>query len=140
MIAEKLKQSRGLRYLLVGGSVYVLELIVIVLAQNMGATSVEAVASSFTIGLIVSFLLQKLFTFGDRRMKHRIVLAQVFAVCALVLVNFWFTLFVTKIFENVFSPVVTRTVALGITTIWNFYLYRTRIFNAHGATDDTIVG
>jgi len=23
---------------------------------------------------------------------------------------------------------VTRTLALGITTIWNFYLYRTRIF------------
>ena len=36
------------------------------------------------------------------------------------------------------SPaVVTRTIALAITTIWNFYLYKTRIFKN---SDEELLG
>jgi putative flippase GtrA len=123
-----LLQKPGARYLVVGGSVYVLELIVIFAAQRLGATAVQAVTISFLVGLVVSFLLQKLFTFGDRRMYHKVVIAQVVAVTALVLWNLGFTIVVTRLLQDVLPAVVTRTLALGITTIWNFYLYRTRIF------------
>lgn len=123
-----LLQKPGARYLVVGGSVYVLELIVIFAAQRIGATAVQAVTISFLVGLVVSFLLQKLFTFGDRRMYHKVVIAQVVAVTALVLWNLGFTIVVTRLLQDVLPAVVTRTLALGITTIWNFYLYRTRIF------------
>ncbi len=115
------------RYLFVGGTVYVLELIIIVLAQHAGASSVVAVAISFWVGLIISFILQKLFTFGDKRTHHKILIPQVIAVSLLVLWNFSFTVLVTKLLYVV-PPTVTRTLALLITTIWNFYLYRTRIF------------
>lgn len=135
-IAPLLKRP-GMRYLIVGGSVYVLELIVIVLAQKLGATPVEAVALSFLIGLVVSFLLQKIFTFGDKRMHRRIVIPQLIAVIALVLFNLGFTVLVTRLLQDVLPAVVTRTLALATTTIWNFYLYKTRIFTQ--ANDKTVL-
>jgi putative flippase GtrA len=134
---KKLTQHRGMRYLFVGGSVYILEVIIIIALQRAGASGVQAVAISFTVGLVVSFLLQKLFTFRDKRMAHRIVLTQALAVIALVVFNFGFTVAMTKIFEQMVSPVIIRTVALGMTTIWNFYLYRTRIFTPSNNPDRT---
>jgi putative flippase GtrA len=124
---------------MVGGSVYVLELIVILVALRLGATAVEAVALSFLIGLIVSFLLQKLFTFGDKRMHHKIIVPQMIAVTLLVLFNLGFTVLVTKLLQNALPAVVTRTLALGTTTIWNFYLYRTRIFNRDQSNETILV-
>lgn len=118
----------GYRYLLVGGSVYVFELLVIVVAQWLGASAVWAVAISFCLGTLVSFLLQKLVTFGDKRMHHRILVPQLIATILLVLWNLGFSVLVTKLLQNHLPAVATRTLALLVTTIWNFYLYKTRIF------------
>lgn len=125
-----LKRPIG-RYLMVGGTVYVIELIIIVIAQKFGASATEAVALSFWLGLIISFGLQKFVTFGDKRTHHRILLPQILAVSLLVLFNFGFTILVTELFSDVVPATITRTVALGITTLWNFYLYQTRIFKQH---------
>lgn len=119
------------RYLIVGVSVYVFELVVIVAALRAGASNVWAVGLSFWLGLLVSFFLQKLVTFGDKRMHHRILLPQFIAVTLLVLFNFGFTLLVTKVSQPFVPAVVSRTIALGITTLWNFYLYKTRIFTSN---------
>lgn len=124
----ELLERPGYRYLLVGGSVYVLELVVIVVAQALGASAVVAVGLSFWIGLVISFLLQKLLTFGDKRTHHKVLIPQLAAFSLLVLFNFGFTLLVTKLLSSVIPAVLTRTLALGITTLWNFYLYKTRIF------------
>ena len=122
-----LASSKG-RYLLVGGSVYLLELVIIFIARNAGASSVVAVALSFWIGLVVSFGLQKVVTFKDRRTHHKILTAQIVAVSLLVLWNFGFTVLVTKLLSNI-NPAITRTGALLVTTLWNYYLYQTKIFN-----------
>ncbi|MDL2341740.1 MAG: GtrA family protein [Patescibacteria group bacterium] len=126
-LLPSLTNSAKGRYLLVGGTVYVIELLVIVMAQHLGASSVAAVAISFWVGLVISFILQKLVTFNDRRTHHKVLLPQVLAVTVLVLWNFGFTILVTKLLTSI-APVITRTIALLITTIWNFYLYKTRIF------------
>jgi len=125
---RKLLEKPGYRYVLVGGSVYVFELVVIVVAQLLGAGPVMAVAISFILGTLVSFGLQKLVTFGDKRMHHKIVIPQLVITCLLVLFNFGFTLLVTKLLAHVWPTIFSRTLALGITTIWNFYLYKTHIF------------
>lgn len=126
--ANELLSRPLFRYVLVGGSVYLFEVIVILVAQHFGGSAVLAVALSFWLGLLISFLLQKIVTFGDKRMHHRVLIPQVLAFSLLVLFNFGFTLLVTEILQNVIPAVFTRTIALGITTIWNFYLYKTRIF------------
>ena len=123
-----LLRKPGGRYLVVGGSIYALELVVIVIAQQLGASAVVAVGLSFWIGLVVSFALQKLVTFGDKRVHHKVLLPQIIAFSLLVAFNFGFTILVTRLLQHQLPAVATRTLALGITTIWNFYLYRTRIF------------
>lgn len=128
---ERLRDSLkrpGFRYLFIGGTVYVFELAVIVLAQAYGATATWAVAISFCLGTAVSFFMQKLITFGDKRMHHRILIPQLIATALLVLWNLTFSVLITKLLEHQLPAVVTRTIALLITTIWNFYLYKTRIF------------
>lgn len=120
------------RYLVIGVSVYLFELVVIVVAQHLGASAVIAVGISFWSGLIVSFVLQKMVTFNDKRLHHRILLPQLAAFSLLVLFNFGFTVLIAKLLTPSLPAVVARTIALGITTIWNFYLYKTRIFK----TDD----
>jgi putative flippase GtrA len=125
---KSLLQRPSHRYVLIGGIVYALELVVIVLAQWLGASALVAVGLSFWIGLVVSFGLQKLVTFGDKRLHHRILIPQIAAFSLLVAWNFGFTLLLTQLLSPKLPAVITRTCALGITTMWNFYLYKTRIF------------
>lgn len=124
----EIRKRPGVRYVIVGGCTYAFELAVIVVAQDAGMSAVWSVALSFWFGLLVSFVLQKLITFGDRRTHHRVVLPQIGAFSALVMFNFVFTVVMTKLLQHVMPVVAVRTLALGITTIWNFYLYKTRIF------------
>jgi putative flippase GtrA len=128
-------QKPSHRYLVTGVSVYLFELLVIFAAQYFGANNILAVGLSFWLGLIVSFILQKVVTFKDKRTHHRVLLPQMIAFSLLVLFNFGFTILVTELLTDIVPAVVTRTLALGITTIWNFYLYRTKIFK----TDDNPV-
>lgn len=126
---RKLRANPSLmRYLIIGVSVYVFELMVIVVAQLLGAKAVVAVGISFWLGLIASFILQKFVTFGDKRVHHKVLIPQLLAFSLLVLWNFLFTIGVTAALAGIVAPTITRTIALAITTIWNFYLYKTRIF------------
>lgn len=127
---RKLVKDRTIRYLITGVGVYAFELGVIVCMQSFGASNTVAIAISFWLGLIVSFTLQKLFTFQDKRLHRKILLPQIIAVTLLVLFNFIFTIFVTRILGGEMPAVVVRTIAIAITTIWNFYIYRTRIFKS----------
>lgn len=117
------------RYIFVGVTVYLLELIIILVAQHLGASDIVAVGLSFWIGLVISFILQKFFTFNDNRTHFKLVLSQVAAVAALVLFNFGFTLLCTHYLSNRLPVFVIRAGAIGVTTIWNFYLYKSKIFN-----------
>lgn len=119
------------RYLVIGGSVYVFEVLIILLAQKLGATPVTAVGIGFWVGLVVSFLLTKFVTFSDKRKSTKVVASQALAYGALVLFNFLFTILVAKIFENIFPAVVSRTISLAITTIWNYFLYKKHIFSKY---------
>jgi putative flippase GtrA len=126
----------GFRYLIIGGTVYVFELGVIVLAQRLGASPTWAVAISFCSGTLLSFFLQKLVTFGDHRMHHRILVPQLVATTLLIGWNLAFSVLLTKLLQDHVPAVVSRTLALASTTIWNFYLYKTHIFK----TADPVVG
>ena len=134
MTIPKIWQKRWGRYLLVGGSVYLFELFIIYLAQQLGANNVTAVGAAFWCGLLISFLLQKIVTFDDKRIKHKIILWQFGAFVALVLFNFSFTLIFTWITQDYMPAYASRTLALAVTTVWNFYLYKTKIFHSNTAS------
>jgi putative flippase GtrA len=136
-LMSKLLSRPGFRYLVVGAISYLLEVLVIIISQRAGASPVTAVTLSFWIGLVISFFLQKLFAFKDKRMHRRVVIRQILLVTALVSFNYGFTSIIIRLLVGHSPTVISRTIALLITTVWNFYLYRTRIFKS---TDALIVG
>lgn len=122
---------REARYGIVGATVYGLELAVIFGAQAAGLGVAAAVGVSYVVGLTVSFLLQKLFAFGDKRMHKKIVFWQAVAVGALVIWNFCFTVAAAFALQHVLPAAAIRTIALLVTTLWNYYIYKTYIFRPH---------
>jgi len=101
---------------------------VIVAAGRLGAGAVEAVAIGFGVGWAISFVLQKLVTFRDRRFERRVLTFQTLVYAGLIGVNFGFTLLVTALLSPPLPAPVARTVALAVTTIWNFLVYRRHVF------------
>ena len=122
------------RYLLIGVSVYIFELVIIFITMKLGVSAIIAVGLSFWLGLIVSFILQKFVTFKDTRTHHRVLVPQILAITLLILWNFAFTIILTSLLVNLLPAFLIRTVALGITTAWNFYLYKRRIFTSDNGT------
>lgn len=130
---EKLSEllaNSTVRYVLVGGSAYVIEIAIILTAQKVNINSIFAVALSFWVGLVYTFILQKFFSFKDRRTERKLVASQVFMVTALVIFNFVFTIAVTALLRHEFPAIVIRTGAIAITVMWNYYLYKKHIFKA----------
>jgi len=121
--------DRRVRYLVIGGGAFSVELVVLFSAQAAGAPGTLAVAISFIVGTAVSFLLQKVIAFKDKRFHKKIVLSQVFLYAVLVAFNFAFTVLAVWLLEGYFPVALIRTAALAITVIWNYYLYKTWIFN-----------
>lgn len=125
-------RSEKQRYIVVGISIYLLEVVIIAVAQTLGANLIAAVGLSFWTGLLVSFWLQKWVTFEDKRMQRKVVAGQLAATVLLVFFNFGFTILTAKLLQNILPAVLIRTLALACCTIWNFYLYKTRIFKNTG--------
>lgn len=119
------------RYLVIGVSIYILELVIIVIAQSLGTSGVVAVGISYWVGLVVAFILQKIIGFRDKRMHHTVLIPQILAFSLLVLFNFGFTLLITKLLSPPLPAVLTRTLALAVSTLWNYYLYNKHIFSNH---------
>jgi putative flippase GtrA len=121
---KKYTQNTLHRYIVVGGIVYLIEVVVILTSQKLGASPVTAVGISFWTGLVFSFLLTKLVTFSDRQKSIKVVSKQIISFIVLVLFNFIFTLLVAEILKGVFPAVINRTIALIISTSWNYFLYK----------------
>lgn len=122
--------SRPTRYVLVGGLGYLFEMAVLYVASTLLRTSDPlAVTTSFWLGLVFSFLLQKVVAFGSREARADVLGAQTGLYAVLVLVNYAFTLGFTSLAAPSIGVFLSRTIALGITTGWNYFAYRNVIFN-----------
>lgn len=129
MLSIILQKSRN-RYLLVGVTVFAIELLVIVIAQMSGLSDIAAVSLGFWIGIILSFCLQKIVGFSDTRFNHKLVTAQVVAYGLLVIINYCFTLLMTQLLAAILPVLIIRSISLVITTLWNYYVYKVHIFAA----------
>lgn len=125
---KELSNLRLSRYVFIGGSVYLLEILIIITGQKLGLKPLLTVSISYWTGILSSFLLQKFVTFRDKRTQMRIILNQSLAYILLVLFNFIFTLILVRFLSTRLPVALIRTVAIIITTAWNYYLYKTKIF------------
>lgn len=123
------KGSTLLRYVFVGGTSYAIELALLLsLVHVFQLGTGLAVSIGFWAGLVISFLLQKFFAFGDKDTKIQRLTIQSFAYALLVIVNYSFTLLFVHILAPIIGLFIARTLALIITTGWNYIVYKKLIF------------
>lgn len=116
------------RYVLVGGTTYIFDIGVLAgLYYGLNTSRTVAASASFWLGLLFSFVLQKLLAFQDYQSGIRAVSRQAFWYSVLVLVNYVVTVAIVNLFPGQFI-IISRTLALIITTIWNYTIYKL-IFN-----------
>lgn len=124
-IVARLRTSQPFRYICIGGVSYVIELSALLLLVNVLLVSSElAVACSFWIGLVVSFLLQKYLAFGNKTREKRVLGKQAFLYGVLILVNYVFTIAFVGVFVSLLGLILSRTIALLLTVTWNYFVYR----------------
>lgn len=120
--------KRIVRYLIAGSLSYALELTTLLSVHKFGHLTVEAsTAIAFWVGLILSFIFQKLFAFRDYQKEIKAMTKQIGYYIGLVLFNYAFTLAVVAMLPSRYV-VVSRTIALVITAAWNYFLYKRFIF------------
>lgn len=117
------------RYILVGGLSYVIEISCIYLLVMSGVDRILAVAIGFWIGFFLAFSMQKIIAFKNKTSEAKQVVKQSVLYAVLVLFNYGFTLVLVALLSPLISIYISRTIALGITTCWNFIIYKKIIFS-----------
>lgn len=121
---KKVIPMHVVRYVLAGVLAYAVELLSILGMSHFLHFSAElATACGFWIGLPTSFLLQKIFAFKDYEKGIKTISKQLGAYALLVAFNYAFTLVVVALLPESWL-IFSRTLALVITTLWNFAFYR----------------
>ena len=127
-IIGRIKNKTIYRYILVGGTSYVIELSSLLMIYHVGHTSREvATAIAYWIGLLMAFVLQKLVAFQDYRKEIKDLTKQGFIYGLLTLWNYIFTIVVVGLFSSKYI-ILSRTLAQAIFSCWNYIIYKKIIF------------
>ncbi len=126
---QKLLSHNLVRYVLVGGGSYVIEMgLILFMTYIVHVNPVLSVGIAFWAGLIISFVLQKIVAFGDTSKSKKRLTTQTIQYAALVGVNYLFTLLFVWLTTSLIGIFFARTIALAITTAWNYVIYSKVIF------------
>lgn len=129
-IPRLLKSPTLRKYVAVGGATFLTELVIIFICTHvLNLPSFVAVTISFWTGLVLSFVLQKILTFGNKNKSPKHLLWQSVSYGSLVIVNYLFTIGFVALFDSLIGVYLARTAALIITTIWNYVIYQKAIFS-----------
>lgn len=120
--------SKLTRYIFVGGTSYVLEICLLALLLKAGMPPLISVSIAFWTGFVVAFTLQKLIAFKNHKKQPSVLIRQTILYTILVLFNYAFTLLFISSIGVVLGLLAARTIALVLTTCWNFVIYNTFIF------------
>lgn len=128
---HRLQSNSLVRYVVSGGISYGLELsTLLALHSYFGFSVTTSTAIAFWVGLLVSFSLQKLVTFNNRSKDTKAVSRQFALYGILILFNYIFTLFFVSLIPSRFV-ILSRTLAIVLTTAWNYVIYKRIIFNSN---------
>ena len=128
-LIRQVKTSTLLRYIIVGGTSYAIELsVLLLLVHVLHFNTTLAVSIGFWLGLVVSFLLQKFLAFKNTDTRAKRLTIQTVYYALLVLFNYGFTLLFVHLLEPFIDLSIARTLALIITTAWNYIIYKKVIF------------
>lgn len=126
-VVNRLKKNSAFKYIVAGGLAYIAELCCLyTLSRIIGIDAVLSVAISFWVGFGTSFYLQKVHAFSNRS-RGKVVVKQLILYSLLVAINYLFTIWLVHTLDNL-DIFISRTIALAITTVWNYFLYKYVLF------------
>jgi putative flippase GtrA len=118
------------RYLFVGGIAYIVDIAVLIgFYSGLHTSRAMAAGVSFWAGLLVSFVMQKFVAFQDYKKEVRAISRQALWYGLLVVFNYGLTIFIVSRFPGKYI-VYSRTLAVAITTLWNYVIYKRIIFRS----------
>lgn len=117
------------RYLVVGGTSFICEYGTFYLLYREAAIQVYIANSlSFSIGLVVSFSLNRIWTFKAANYKlaghHQLILYSLLAIINLCLIN----LIIGFLKILGISPLIGKFIAMASVVTWNFAIFKLHIF------------
>jgi len=125
---KRMLKKQFIRYVLAGGTSYAIELSTLLSIYHFAHTSREvATAIAFWVGLVLTFVLQKLFSFQDYRKEMKVLTKQGLVYGVLTLWNYGFTILIVSLFSNN-DIIFSRTLAQLILVSWSFIIYKKYIF------------
>ena len=121
----QLWNRQPVRYVFTVGILYVADVSSLLFLSHIFSFSpVLAVACSFWVAFVVSFVLQKYLTFGNKQKGKRELGKQTLLYGLLVVFNYAVTLLFVAMFTDILGLVVARTAVLLLTVIWNYFVYK----------------
>lgn len=136
--ATRLDNSHLLKFLLVGGLSFAIDLgLLVILHEVFGVGLWIATPVAFLVSLIFNFLLQRIFTFKATNRSH----SSFIRYAILVVFNTVATDFIVNTFANLdLTYTAGKVVATASTMAWNFFLYKYWIFPSDQASDNAAPG
>lgn len=117
------------RYTFVGGFAFVVDFALLyVLTDHFRVYYLTSAALSFTAGLIVNYVLSKLWVFNKSSFKNRWVEFLIFAIIGIV--GLFFTEILMWLFTSVLSIyyILSKIITTMIVYFWNFFARKIIIF------------
>ncbi len=136
--AQLFKNEAFLRFLLVGTLAFCVEFFSFFVGFNvLRMPLIVANSLSFILGLLTSFTLNRIWTFHRRNYKNRIPHQFAYYI-ALAGVNLILTnIIVETLHAFGVEPNIGKLIAMGVTSLWNFFIYRSFVFKKRIITEDT---
>ncbi len=132
----RLLKNQKIRYLIAGGSSFLLEYSIFVVTQIVTGNIYFSNSISFLAGLTVSFILHKYWSFAGvhTQKTHNQAFAYVFlAATNLVLSNIIIGLLVTQL---QLSPFISKVATMALIVLWNYYIFAKFIFRGHSTPEN----
>jgi putative flippase GtrA len=119
-----------LRYLMTGGTAFVVDAGGFALLDVAGAPVLPAAAASFAAAAVVNYLLTSSFVFGSRRSA-----SQALGFVAVALVGLAINSLLTLAFHHYagMPALPAKIAAIAVTLLWNFSANKTLVFKPAGA-------
>jgi putative flippase GtrA len=127
-MSKGILQNSLFRYIFVGGIAYIVDIAVLIgLYEGVHTSRALAAAVSFWAGLIVSFIMQKFVAFHDYQKELKAISRQAVWYGLLIAFNYTLTIIIVSLFPGR-DIIYSRTLAVALTTLWNYLIYRHIIF------------
>lgn len=133
MLKKALRDSSFFRYFVVGMAAYFIDIGTLVgCYSGLHTSRVAAVAISFWAGTLAGFAMQKFIAFRDYQKELKALSKQGIFYAVLLTFNYLLTIFIVNLFPGRYI-VYSRTLAVAITTIWNYVIYKKLVFRSPNA-------